>query len=857
MNKKVLTLAACLSLFGLAFTGCSKNANQSFSEGDQTSVLDNDERYSIYLKAKNSGYSGSYEEWLESIKGADGSSLLTGTSDPLKNEGNNGDTYLNIITWDVFVKTGNNWVKVGNILGQQGQKGDQGDPGISVVSIEKTSSNGLVDTYTITYSNGTTSTFTVTNGADGQQGIQGNPGSDGRTPEITISDDGYWIVDGVKTNSPARGEKGDQGLSAYEIYIKYHPDYEGTEEEWLEDLVNGNLREKYTVRFNSNGGTSIDSQKVSYGHLVTRPYDPERQGYIFNGWYLNGEPFPFNSYQVYSDLNLYARWKSSNLTITLDANGGSVAYNTKEITYGVSYVLPAPTRKNYTFEGWYLDNTELCPIDGIWTFSTENITLRARWSGTIINVSFENDSNVSVSLKSVSVSYGSYFSLPIPTILSGDEFIGWATLDGMMITDAQGDSIKKSSFTSNVVLKAVYYICVYTPNDLLRLCSYTSGDVELTRTYVLQNDLDFTGLMNSGIENFKGKLDGNGHKIIGLQNPLFKSIGSGSSQTENVSIENITFTNMSATCIIENAYGISTFDLRDIVVASFVKDSNDFANFYGLIKNLDYPKITNLYRCFINDEFTSINCGLIYKINRYGTININYCSVKSDTKKAAFIADDLFGNGLTTIEQGFPDDHDDTTYPQYNSSLNISFCSNYGETPCLAKAAAGSGKRLNWRYKTCDGDYYDGHESFVLQSNLFTKRTQISNVANYGNVDNLFINSFASASYQRVTPANKNKYPFWNSYERVIGESYFTASKIVNFGAGTNSQANVNYSNSFYYDGTGQIYKYITNSSWMTITSLSQVTTSFFEQTIGLDGELWDLSYIKVEDEYGRPTILY
>ena len=175
----------------------------------------------------------------------------------------------------------------------------------------------------------------------------------------------------------------------------------------------------------------------------------------------------------------------------------------------------------------------------------------------------------------------------------------------------------------------------------------------------------------------------------------------------------------------------------------------------------------------------------------------------------------------------------------------------------MVKAAAGSGKRLNWRYKTCDGDYYDGHESFVLQSNLFTKRTQISNVANYGNVDNLFINSFASASYQRVTPANKNKYPFWNSYERVIGESYFTASKIVNFGAGTNSQANVNYSNSFYYDGTGQIYKYITNSSWMTITSLSQVTTSFFEQTIGLDGELWDLSYIKVEDEYGRPTILY
>lgn len=37
----------------------------------------------------------------------------------------------------------------------------------SIVSVEKTSTAGLVDTYTITYSDGTTSIFTVTNGQDG------------------------------------------------------------------------------------------------------------------------------------------------------------------------------------------------------------------------------------------------------------------------------------------------------------------------------------------------------------------------------------------------------------------------------------------------------------------------------------------------------------------------------------------------------------------------------------------------------------------------------------------------------------------------------------------------------------------
>ncbi len=41
---------------------------------------------------------------------------------------------------------------------------------VSILSIEKTSTVGLVDTYTITYTNGTTSTFTVTNGKNGQDG---------------------------------------------------------------------------------------------------------------------------------------------------------------------------------------------------------------------------------------------------------------------------------------------------------------------------------------------------------------------------------------------------------------------------------------------------------------------------------------------------------------------------------------------------------------------------------------------------------------------------------------------------------------------------------------------------------------
>ena len=51
-----------------------------------------------------------------------------------------------------------------------GATGADGDDGRGIVSITKTSTSGLVDTYTITYTDSTTSTFTVTNGADGASG---------------------------------------------------------------------------------------------------------------------------------------------------------------------------------------------------------------------------------------------------------------------------------------------------------------------------------------------------------------------------------------------------------------------------------------------------------------------------------------------------------------------------------------------------------------------------------------------------------------------------------------------------------------------------------------------------------------
>lgn len=59
--------------------------------------------------------------------------------------------------------------------------------GRGITNIAKTGTSGLIDTYTIYYNNGTTSTFTVTNGAQGPVGPQGPKGDPGTTDHTELT----------------------------------------------------------------------------------------------------------------------------------------------------------------------------------------------------------------------------------------------------------------------------------------------------------------------------------------------------------------------------------------------------------------------------------------------------------------------------------------------------------------------------------------------------------------------------------------------------------------------------------------------------------------------------------------------
>ena len=137
----------------------------------------------------------------------------------------------------------------------------------------------------------------------------------------------------------------------------------------------------YTVSFESNGGSAVNSQSVPYNGTASQPADPTRTGYGFAGWYSNsGLTTPYNfSTPVTGPVNLYAKWVINSYTVSFNTNGGS-AVSSQAVPYNGTATQPAdPTKTGYTFAGWYSDSA-LTTSFNFATPITANTTLYAKWT---------------------------------------------------------------------------------------------------------------------------------------------------------------------------------------------------------------------------------------------------------------------------------------------------------------------------------------------------------------------------------------------------------------------------------------------------------------------------------------------
>ncbi|WP_296332913.1 InlB B-repeat-containing protein, partial [uncultured Treponema sp.] len=102
------------------------------------------------------------------------------------------------------------------------------------------------------------------------------------------------------------------------------------------------MRPKYKVTFNSNGGSSVLAQTVRDGDCASEPSAPKKTGYFFDGWVTeNGGSLKYNfSEAITENITLYASWSTSitcgsgNLnTILGNVGSGTVTVKLTAVNY--------------------------------------------------------------------------------------------------------------------------------------------------------------------------------------------------------------------------------------------------------------------------------------------------------------------------------------------------------------------------------------------------------------------------------------------------------------------------------------------------------------------------------------------
>ncbi len=140
------------------------------------------------------------------------------------------------------------------------------------------------------------------------------------------------------------------------------------------DTGTGTEKTTATITFDTGTEEVISPITSKIGGKIYPPADPEREGYRFDGWLLNGEPFVFDVMPA-SDLTLHAAW-TKYFTLRFETGEGATVIPEKTYTAGETIELPAaPARTHYIFLGWTLDGAPFTA--GV--MPPQDITLKAEW----------------------------------------------------------------------------------------------------------------------------------------------------------------------------------------------------------------------------------------------------------------------------------------------------------------------------------------------------------------------------------------------------------------------------------------------------------------------------------------------
>ncbi len=194
-----------------------------------------------------------------------------------------------------------------------------------------------------------------------------------------IGNDSVTIGDGMYVKTPAGGSV---QADAYQGKDMIAVDADTP----AQTVVVAPAPQSFSITYVLNGGQFGAGQSIGAytpGQVTTLP-TPEREGYLFDGWYedaaFTGGPVTEIGVDAVGDKTFYAKWEpapAQQYTLTFETNGGStVAAVTKPAGTAVA-LDQTPVRSGYTFTGWYTEEALENKVTSVTL--TGDMTVYAGW----------------------------------------------------------------------------------------------------------------------------------------------------------------------------------------------------------------------------------------------------------------------------------------------------------------------------------------------------------------------------------------------------------------------------------------------------------------------------------------------
>lgn len=110
-------------------------------------------------------------------------------------------------------------------------------------------------------------------------------------------------------------------------------------------------QDKFTVTFNSKGGSTVKKQTVTDGQKAVKPKNPTKKGYTFAGWFNGSKAYNFNT-AVTKNITLTAKWtkvtvKTPSKPTLKNNKGKKIAVTIKKVSGAAGYQVTYSTDKKF------------------------------------------------------------------------------------------------------------------------------------------------------------------------------------------------------------------------------------------------------------------------------------------------------------------------------------------------------------------------------------------------------------------------------------------------------------------------------------------------------------------------------